>query len=107
MSRAVVFRLVARNEYDDAVAWYETQRVGLGLDFSAAIADVLALISDQPSHFRRVRGSIRRAVVSRFPYIVHFIEDPDRVVVLAVSCGPQSTRLDRSRLSAERVATEI
>jgi toxin ParE1/3/4 len=92
MSRAVVFRLVARNEYDDAVAWYETQRVGLGLEFSAAIADVLARMSLQPSLFRRVRGPVRRAVVRRFPYTVHFIEEPDRVVVLAVFHAARNPR---------------
>lgn len=92
MNRAVVFRLVARNEYDAAVAWYETQRAGLGLEFSTAIAEVLARISRQPSLFRRVRGPARRAVVRRFPYTIHFIEEPDRVVVLAVVHAARNPR---------------
>jgi hypothetical protein len=41
MSRQVVFRLIARNEYDEAVGWYESERSGLGLEFKSAVDDML------------------------------------------------------------------
>lgn len=84
MSRDLVFRLVARHEYDEAVAWYEGERVGLGLEFQSAVSEALDVIVRHPSLFRRVRGIVRRAVVRRFPYTIHFLEEENRIVVLAV-----------------------
>ena len=84
MIRQVVFRLIARNEYDEAVAWYEGERAGLGLDFQSAVDSALALITERPALFRRVRGPVRRAVLKRFPYTIHFLDESDRIVVLAV-----------------------
>ena len=34
--------------------------------------------------FRQVRGPVRRAVLKRFPYTIHFLDEPGRIVVLAV-----------------------
>lgn len=84
MIRPVVFRSVARNEYDDAVAWYEGERAGLGLEFQAAVDGALALVARQPLSFRRVRGPVQRALLKRFPYTIHFLDESERIVVIAV-----------------------
>ena len=97
MKRAVVFRLVARNEYDEAVAWYEAERAGLGLEFKSAVDEALTLIASQPTLFRCVRGPVRRAVLKRFPYAVHFLDESDRIVVLAVFHAARDPRELQSR----------
>ena len=84
MTRQVAFRQIARQEFEEAVAWYEGERLGLGLEFMAAVDQKVALIARQPGLFRQVRGSIRRAVIRRFPYTIHFVEEAERIVVLAV-----------------------
>jgi plasmid stabilization system protein ParE len=84
MIRQVVFRQVARQEFDEAVAWYEAERAGLGLEFKLAVDEKIVLIERQPALFRQIRGVIRRAVLKRFPYTIHFVEEPDSIVVLAV-----------------------
>ena len=87
MNREVVFRRVARMEFDEAVAWYEGERAGLGLEFKAAVDHTLTVASQQPELFRKVHGPIRRAVLRRFPYTLHFLDEPSRLVVLAVFHG--------------------
>lgn len=84
MSRETVFRRIARTEFDEAVAWYEGERPGLGLEFKASVDALLTAIAQQPTLFRQVRGPIRRAVLKRFPYTIHFLDEPGRIVVLAV-----------------------
>ena len=84
MTQPVVFRRIARSEYDEAVGWYESKRAGLGLEFKSAVDDKLALIARQPTLFRQIRGPVRRAVLKRFPYTIHFLNEQDRIVVLAV-----------------------
>jgi ParE-like toxin of type II ParDE toxin-antitoxin system len=84
MTQPVVFRFVARCEYDEAVTGYQGERAGLGLEFKDAVDEVLARIAAMPLIFRAVRGPVRRAVVKRFPYTIHFLSESDRIVVLAV-----------------------
>jgi toxin ParE1/3/4 len=80
----VVFRLIARDEFDAAVAWYERERFDLGLEFKSAIDRMLAAIARHPGRFRKIRGGVRRAVLKRFPHAIHFLDEDARIVVLAV-----------------------
>jgi plasmid stabilization system protein ParE len=74
----------ARAEFDDATDWYEQQRPGLGVDFVARVRAVLDQIAANPKLHAAVYGDVRKAVVSQFPYIVLYREDPGEVVVIAV-----------------------
>ncbi|HKB36648.1 MAG TPA: type II toxin-antitoxin system RelE/ParE family toxin [Gemmataceae bacterium] len=84
MSLPIVFRRVARAEFDDAADWYEQRRAGLGAAFVAAVQDVLDQIADQPQSHAVVLGDVREAMVSGFPYCVYYREEPGQVLVLAV-----------------------
>jgi plasmid stabilization system protein ParE len=84
MSFSVVFRRIAKREFDDAISWYQDRREGLGREFSVAVEEQLGRIALSPNQFACVRGDVRRAVLQRFPYSIHFIVEDDRVVVLAI-----------------------
>ncbi len=87
MKRPVVFRRIAENEFLDAIDWYNEAREGLGDEFKIAVETMLAQISRQPERFAATRLDSRRAVMSRFPYTIHFWIEPERIVVLAVFHG--------------------
>lgn len=84
MSFSVVFRRIAKREFDDAISWYQDRREGLGREFSVAVEQQLGRVALSPNQFACVRGDVRRAVLQRFPYSVYFIVEDDRIVVLAV-----------------------
>ena len=84
MSRRVIFRPIARLELDEAVEWYESRRPGLGLELKVAVDQMLARIAETPDRFRPVRGEIRRALLPRFPYVIHFVPEAHAIIVLAV-----------------------
>lgn len=84
MSLSVVFRPIAKREFDDAISWYQDRREGLGREFSVAIEQQLGRIALTPNQFACVRGDVRRAVLQRFPYSIYFIVEVDRIVVLAI-----------------------
>ena len=46
MKRGFVLRRVAEKEFDDSIAWYESQREGLGQEFRATIEE----------YFQRIAG---------------------------------------------------
>jgi hypothetical protein len=52
MSFSVVFRRIAKREFDDAISWYQDRREGLGREFSVAIEQQLGRIALSPNQFR-------------------------------------------------------
>jgi plasmid stabilization system protein ParE len=85
MRRGFVLRRVAEREFDDAIGWYESQRKGLGKEFRAEIERHFRRIAENPEAFPRIKGEVRRAVVlHRFPFVIHFLIEPERIVILSV-----------------------
>ena len=84
MPAQIVFRRIAKREMDESIAWYENQRAQLGVELAVEINRTLQNISHSPKQFPLMRGEVRRALVRRFPYGVHYVIENDRVVVLAV-----------------------
>src|SRR5262245_62317715 len=84
MSFPVVWRRIARREFDDAADWYEERRAGLGAKFIDQVQQVFARIGENPQMYAVVHEDVREALVRRFPYAVYFRAEPDQVVVLAV-----------------------
>jgi toxin ParE1/3/4 len=84
VSLPVVLRPTARQEYDDAVDYYESQRAGLGARFGAHVNEVLTRIGQSPKMHGVVRDNVRKAVVRKFPYCIYYRELADRVEVISV-----------------------
>ena len=84
MSLSVVFRRIARREFDDAIDWYEQRRTGRGVIFSTTVRDLLVRIADQPHFYAEVEDGVRDARVRRHPYCVYYRVETDRIVILSV-----------------------
>lgn len=85
MKRGFVLRRIAEQEFDDSIAYYESEREGLGQEFRAIIEQQFQHIADNPERFAKVRGEVRRMVVlRRFPFVIHFLIEPERIVILSV-----------------------
>jgi plasmid stabilization system protein ParE len=84
MTRRVILRPRAQNDLRSAFEWYESQRPGLGESFLAAVQQRLESIAAFPDANRVIYRQIRRAVVSRFPYLIFYVPKAERVDVLAV-----------------------
>ena len=87
----VVLHPEAHAEFRAAALWYDEQRTGLGDDFVAEVTAILGRIGDTPKVFPLWPGpgpmpeSIRRAVITRFPYVVAFQALPEHILVLTVA----------------------
>ena len=82
--RRVVFRAVARRELDHAIEWYERQHIGLGVRLLEEVDACLQEIAIRPEIFKKVRGEVRRVLLRRFPYAIHFLPERSQIVVLAI-----------------------
>ncbi|MBN1361171.1 MAG: type II toxin-antitoxin system RelE/ParE family toxin [Sedimentisphaerales bacterium] len=74
----------ARQDIAAALAWYEEQSLGLGLEFLRCLEATLSFIQRYPLMYPAILGEYRRALVRRFPYAVIYEIEPARVVVYAV-----------------------
>jgi|SRR5215467_1430576 len=84
MSRQFVIRKQAERDIQSIFRWYERQEPGLGEEFLTSLGDRLETIRDFPESFPVIYSNVRRAVVTRFPYLVFYVVRPSRVSVLAV-----------------------
>ena len=98
---AVLVRDAAIADLAEPAEWYEQRRVGLGIEFLRAARALLAGIGRTPLHFPIARGELRRARVRRFPYVVYFLAEAARVVVVAVLHGRRDPRVWQERANAE------
>ena len=84
MTTPVLFRRLARTEFDEASDWYERRQPGRGATFTTAVRRVLARIAASPDSFPEAHPDVREALVTGYPYVVYFQISPDRVNVVAV-----------------------
>ncbi len=82
--KKAVFRQVAKEEVDKAFEWYEAHECGLGRRFVEALNSTISNMETFPKMYQCIRGEVRQAVLKRFPYSVLYIEEENRIVILAV-----------------------
>ncbi len=77
----------AKADILEAFDWYEKQREGLGREFIKCVDDVFEQIAQWPEHFAVSYRDVRQALVRRFPYVVCFKAEKERISVIAVFHG--------------------
>jgi toxin ParE2 len=80
----VRFLVEAERELDEAVAFYEFQRPGLGTEFAAAVRQGLTHIAQFPEGWHPLTPHIRRYRLVRFPYGLIYAPLPEEILIVAV-----------------------
>ncbi len=78
------FNELAEAELDDAIAYYETEQVGLGTAFLDEVRRLTAAIVEYPDAGAIILGTVRRRLCSRFPYALLYEVHADQIRILAV-----------------------
>jgi plasmid stabilization system protein ParE len=78
------FRTEAARDVEEARAWYDANRRGLGDEFVLALERVLDIIGDLPEAFPETPPPFRRALLGRFPYAIYY--QIERDVIDVVGC---------------------
>jgi plasmid stabilization system protein ParE len=81
----VRFLTAAQRELDDAVAWYNDQVAGLGLEFLDELDRAVRRVVEFPLSFPEIERGIRRCRLGRFPYGLIYGVDDETIVVVAVA----------------------
>jgi toxin ParE1/3/4 len=91
MSLPVTFKPSARLEFEEAVAWYEAQRTGLGEEFKLEVKSALKRALANPGLFQRVCGRAQKIRLRRFKkYAIYFAIKDGAFSVVAVFHGSRN-----------------
>jgi plasmid stabilization system protein ParE len=97
VSLTVHLRPEAEADLEDAAAWYERQREGLGQDFLDEALSTFENVSENPDIYPVVHRGTHRAVIRRFPFGVYCRAEKDSLVVVAVMHGSRHPRRWKQR----------
>jgi|tagenome__1003787_1003787.scaffolds.fasta_scaffold19125997_2 plasmid stabilization system protein ParE len=96
-SPSLSVRSEAEAEIEEAYQWYEMQRPGLGDEFLVAVRQTLAAVERSPRLYPIIRGKVRRALLSHFPYSILYLAEPESTVVIACFHGKRDPQRWYSR----------
>lgn len=88
MTRRLVVLPEAEDELSAAVEWYESKRIGLGIELMAEVDDALNDIGERPEAWPLWRDdrTYRKRVLTRFPYVVFYeLVGADRVEIVSIA----------------------
>lgn len=84
--KPVIIHSRAREELDSAIAYYEEQKVGLGLNFLSELEQALGKIQQNPNLGEAYKVSgLRRYVMQRFPFLIFYAEFEEFIWVVAIA----------------------
>ena len=78
------FHVEATYEFDEALAWYQEQKIGLEQDFFNEYLALESRLEATPHQFPIIFESIRRANFAAFPYSIFFEIEENAVFIYAV-----------------------
>ena len=84
MAYRLKFSTRALREAGEAQEWYESQSLGLGDEFIAAMELQLKRLEQAPLLYAEVIPGVRRALLPRFPFGLFYVVRGDLVHVMAV-----------------------
>ena len=82
--KSVRFLSPAEWEMVQAARYYESKVPRVGSEFLSEVQRVVQGIAIHPEAAPKVKGKIRRRILTRFPYAILYQVDPDEIVILAV-----------------------
>jgi plasmid stabilization system protein ParE len=93
-----VFHPEASEEYSKAVEYYASVAPELGVRLYEEIERLLLEIRREPERFFRFSPPARRALARKFPYSVVYLDEPDRIWIVAVMHAKRQPGYWRERL---------
>jgi plasmid stabilization system protein ParE len=89
----------AQRDFDKTYWWYEEQYQGLGKEFARCVDAKIAEIQRFPEQFQIIyKDNVRRALVSRFPYSVFFVNKSEVLSIFAIQRQSRNPDLWKSRV---------
>jgi plasmid stabilization system protein ParE len=81
----IIFSSLAKLELEDAIAYYELELRGLGINFKEEIRKNINRIKKFPQAASVERGEIRKSLLHKFPYKILYSIEADHIFIIALA----------------------
>ena len=95
--KELVFSKVSDYDLKDAIDYYNWEQPGLGERLFNNLYDKIEKIIVKPSTYAIRYDNVRCAKISHFPFMVHFIDQPDFIVVIGILHTSRNPQLWKQR----------
>lgn len=92
------FHPEASEEYLDACRYYAEIEGKLGVAFVRSVETAIDQIVQHPTVWREIEEDVRRHLLKRFPYAIHYTIEQDFVLVVSVAHMKRRPGYWRNRL---------
>ncbi len=79
------FTVIAQQELEDAVRYYELEHPGLGHRFKEEVKRAVLRILSHPQAWSVERGDVRKYLLHKFPYKLLYSIEERYILIIAVS----------------------
>jgi hypothetical protein len=79
------FHREADAEFTEGLTYYSARGAELGGRFYDQVEQIIADVCAHPRRFRLIDPPVRRHLLPDFPYALLYIDEPDRVWIIAVA----------------------
>jgi plasmid stabilization system protein ParE len=80
----VKFTKEALFDIEEIVLWYEEQREGLSYEFELCLEAGVGEIKRDPNAFQKRYRHVKILFISRFPFGIHYVVNPDNIIVIGI-----------------------
>jgi len=85
MKYKITIRPEAENDIEEAFAWYEDKRLGLGFDFLLQIDAGIRFIERDPNIYKSEYKGTKKHLLKRFPYkIIYMVKEREIIIIAAI-----------------------
>ena len=81
----VVFNEIAKDEFEDAIEFYELEYPGLGEKFRKEIKKSVKRLFEHPNAWPVEIGEVRKYLVHKFPYRILYSIENDHIYIIAIA----------------------
>lgn len=81
----VIFSEYAKLELEDALAFYELEHSGLGINFTKEVRKSIKRITRFPQAASIEIGEIRKSFLHKFPYKILYSIETDHIFIIALA----------------------
>ncbi len=96
--KRIIVHSEAELELWQAVDYYESKHIGLGLDFEEEVSQALVNIQKTPDRWPTKKHGAKCCLLHRFPYAIYYLKIQDVIWVVAVAHTRRKPYYWRSRM---------
>ena len=99
----IIFLSPARDELNEAIAYYNGQSEGLGYEFAAEVKKTLERIIQYPNAWFKLSNRTHRCRTNRFPYGIIYQIREEKLLIVAVMHLSREPKTWKSRLKKKEL----